>query len=323
MTTLFFLATLLAQAPQPNGAGLEPGTLPARWSTGGPRCMESPDFFIHEYNPHFFILRESGCTHYEKPFLFLVFGQTRALLVDTGAGKTDLAPLIDRLLTQWSERHQRPKPALLIAHTHNHGDHKSRDSQFTSRPATEVIPAQVPAIQKAFGITTWPTSPGQLDLGDRTLDVLGMPGHDAAALVFYDRRTGILLTGDNLYPGRLYIRDWPTYAASTARLVAFAEEHLVSHLLGNHIEQTATPFLEYPIGSIYQPNEHPLELTRAHLLELHHALTRQNGVPARLALRDFTIFPSTPESNAELRQVGPETERRQRATQYAQPPSQR
>jgi hydroxyacylglutathione hydrolase len=319
--TILLLFTFIAQAPQPNGAGLEPGVLPARWSTGGPRCMESPDWFIHEYNANFLILRESGCSHYEKPFLYLIFGQNRVLLLDTGAGKTELASLVDRLIAQWSERHGRPKPSLIVAHTHNHGDHKARDGQFAGRPGIEMVPAQVPAIQKAFGIAQWPTDPGVLELGDRTIDVLGMPGHDVAAIVLYDRRTGILLTGDNIYPGRLYIRDWNTYARSTQRLANFAGTHLVSHLLGNHIEQTATPFLEYPIGAIYQPNEHVLELTRATLLELNQEIAKLEGQPTRVALRDLTIFPSTPEASAELRRTN--VEKRQRQTQYAQPPPER
>ncbi len=322
MITLSLLA-LLAQAPQPNGAGLETGTLPPRWSTGGPRCMESPDWFIHEYNANFFILRESGCSHYEKPFLYLIFGQDRVLLLDTGAGKTELAGLVDRLIAQWSDRHGRPKPRLIVAHTHNHGDHKSRDGQFTGRPGMELIPAEVSALQNTFGIAQWPAGPGQLDLGNRTIDILGMPGHDAAAIVLYDRRTGILLTGDNIYPGRLYIRDWDAYTRSTQRLVDFADKHLVSHLLGNHIEQTATPFLEYPIGSIYQPQEHALELTRANLLELNRELIHLKGQPARVALRDLTIYPSSAAGNAEMRQSSVETEKRQRKTQYAQPAPER
>lgn len=315
------LATALAQAPQPDGASLEPGVLPSRWSTGGPRCMESPDWFIHEYNPHFFILRESGCSHYEKPFLYLIFGQDRVLLLDTGAGKTELASLVDRLIAQWSDRHGRPQPRLIVAHTHNHGDHKSRDRQFAGRPGVEMVPAEIEAVQRTFGIAQWPTSPGLLDLGGRIIDVLGMPGHDDAAIVLYDRRTGVLFTGDNIYPGRIYIRDWDAYARSTQRLVEFSQTRLVSHLLGNHIEQSATPFLEYPIGSIYQPNEHVLELTRANLWELDREIARLRGTPARVALRDLTIYPSTPSGSSAMRQKSIETEQRQRKTQYSQPPT--
>jgi len=52
-----------------NAADLEPGTLPKQWRTGGPNCLEMPRWQVHQYNEDFFIFRESGCTHYEKPFV--------------------------------------------------------------------------------------------------------------------------------------------------------------------------------------------------------------------------------------------------------------
>jgi len=68
----------------------------------------------------------------------------------------------------------------------------------------------------------------------------------------------------------------------------------VAHILGNHIEQSTTPFVDYPGGTKYQPNEHSLELGRAHLLELMAALESLRGKPARVFLRDLTIYPVTP-----------------------------
>jgi len=44
---------------------------------------------VHEYNPDFYILRQSGCRHDEKPFLYLLFGSDKALLLDTGAGPAE------------------------------------------------------------------------------------------------------------------------------------------------------------------------------------------------------------------------------------------
>ncbi|HEV2691146.1 MAG TPA: hypothetical protein VGV35_21465, partial [Bryobacteraceae bacterium] len=79
---LFFLA--MAQAPQPDGAGVRTGTFPAQWITGGPDCAAVPPWQVHAYNEDFYILRESGCTNYEKPFLYLLFGNDKALLEDTG-----------------------------------------------------------------------------------------------------------------------------------------------------------------------------------------------------------------------------------------------
>jgi hypothetical protein len=65
-------------------------------------------------------------------------------------------------------------------------------------------------------------------------------------------------------------------------------------VLGNHIEQTATPFRDYPIGTIFQPDEHELALSRGSLLELQSALTAVHRAPGRVALRDFTIWPAGP-----------------------------
>jgi hydroxyacylglutathione hydrolase len=270
---------------------VEKGTLPAAWLTGGPNCLELPAWQIHEYNPSFFILRESGCTHYEKPFLFLFFGQDRALLVDTGAGASDAAVVTQKLIAKWLERNKRSSIALVVSHTHGHGDHVEGDKGFDGMPNVTLIPATVEANQKAFGIAKWPEQAGQIDLGGRVIDVLAIPGHQVAHLAYYDRRTGILLTGDHLYPGRLYVTDFPAYVASTRRLVAFTEGKPVTHILGNHIEQSATPYVDYVVGTRYQPQEHTFELGRAHLLELLDGLEKLNGRPRRVLFRDFTIDP--------------------------------
>jgi hypothetical protein len=65
----------------------------------------------------------------------------------------------------------------------------------------------------------------------------------------------------------------------------------VAHILGNHIENTRTPYLDYRVGTVYQPAEHALELGRGELLELNEALRQMNGKLVRRAMRDFTIWP--------------------------------
>src|SRR5215472_3775413 len=122
----FSTAALAAEA----GSGLEPGTLPALWLTGGPTCVSVPDWQVHEYNDDFYILRESGCTHYEKPFLYLIFGERKALLEDTGAGEVQTAPLVMSLLQQWAQKKNRAAPSCIVIHSHGHGDHTAGDKQF-------------------------------------------------------------------------------------------------------------------------------------------------------------------------------------------------
>jgi glyoxylase-like metal-dependent hydrolase (beta-lactamase superfamily II) len=311
----------LAQIPQPDGGPVEPGELPARWITGGPKCMEVPDWQVQEYNQNFYILRESGCTHYEKPFLYLIFGREKALLQDTGSGTSRTRDIVDSVIAKWLVRMQRKSIDLVVVHSHSHGDHTAGDGQFAGRERTEVIPATVAEAQKVYRIGKWASEIGHIDLGGRVLDAIPAPGHDQAAVCLYDRATGILLTGDNLYPGRLYVRDWEAFTASVARLVEFTRGKPVTHILGNHIEQRNTPFREYTIGSMYQPHEHALELTHGHLLELSDALAASGGKPARMAFRDFTIWPMNPEVEREMEKVERENAARQQKNRWRQPES--
>jgi glyoxylase-like metal-dependent hydrolase (beta-lactamase superfamily II) len=246
---------------------------------------------VHAYNPDLYIIRESGCTNYEKPFLYLFFGRERALLQDTGAGETNVREIVDQTISEWLKRNARQSIPLLVTHSHGHGDHKSGDAQFVNRLNTTVVPLTQEGTVQAFGINHWPEDTGSIDLGGRILDVIPIPGHQSLSLAFYDRRTGVLLAGDTLYPGRLYVADFPVFAASIQRLVDFTRDKPVAHILGCHIEQSSTPFLDYPVGTKYQPEEHVLELSRAHLLELNDAVQRLKMEPARYATRDFTIWP--------------------------------
>jgi glyoxylase-like metal-dependent hydrolase (beta-lactamase superfamily II) len=286
----------VAQFPQPNGGGLEHGTLPSHWLSQEPKCMEIPVWQVHEYNANFFLLRQSPCTDYEKPFIFLIFGKDKAILIDTGSRNGDLVPTLERTVKSWLARNKRTSIPLIVTHTHEHEDHTWGDKaiQAMTDPAMPVtfIPSEVEVTKKFFGIESWPTDIGHIDLGDRTIDVIPIPGHSAVSLAFYDHNTGVLLAGDTLYPGRLYVKDFPAFQASVERLIKFTEGKPVAQILGNHIEQSSTPFLDYPVGTMYQPNEHELQLSRGSLLELDDALLSMHGTPKRLALRDFSVWPT-------------------------------
>jgi len=322
----FTVSVTFAQLPEPNGGNLERGVLPAKWTTGGPKCMENPEWQIHEYNPNLFILRQSGCTDSEMPFLYLFFGKDSALLWDTGSRNGNLVPTLQHVFHDWLQRNHRASITLIVTHSHSHGDHVFGDTaiQALSDPAMPVtfIPAKVTDEQKFFHISSWPEKTGEVDLGNRILDVIPVPGHDVVSIALYDRQTGVLLTGDSLYPGRLYIPDFPAFQASTERLIAFMSSKPVAHILGNHIEETNTPFLDYPIGSIYHPNEHVLDLTFGTLLELEAALKSMNGKPVRMAMRDFTIWPTNPADHglgAKMEEIYKQTQEQQLKNKWDQP----
>jgi Metallo-beta-lactamase superfamily len=56
-----------------------------------------------------------------------------------------------------------------------------------------------------------------VDLGGRVVDVIPTPGHNETHVAFYDKRTGILFSGDFLLPGRLLIEDSAAYHKSAQR----------------------------------------------------------------------------------------------------------
>jgi glyoxylase-like metal-dependent hydrolase (beta-lactamase superfamily II) len=263
-------------AVSPAGAdagGLVPGSLAVSWMHGALSCNQStaPELQVHAYNATTYIIREDKCRTFEAPFVYLLLGSSQALLLDTGA--TNTVALRDQAVALAGGL------PLLVAHTHAHGDHVASDSRFIGQPATTVVGHSVAEVQSAFNLANWPTGTSTLDLGGRVLDVLAIPGHEVSHIALYDRQTGILLTGDTLYAGLLFINDWTQYRASVARLQQFASTRPISHVLGAHIEMTSTPTINYDYGTTYQPAEHVLELAASHLAELDAALTALGPTP--------------------------------------------
>jgi glyoxylase-like metal-dependent hydrolase (beta-lactamase superfamily II) len=277
----------LAVSGGSDGGGLVPGSLAVSWMHGAQNCSAStdPDWQLHAYNASTYILRQSKCSNFEAPFVYLLLGTQQALLLDTGA--TSSSGLHDQVMPLLNGL------PLLVAHTHAHGDHIASDARFTGQPNTTVVAHTVSAVSAQFGLNPWPTGTSTLDLGNRVLDVLAIPGHEVSHIALYDRQTGILLTGDTLYPGLLFINDWTAYRDSVARLAAFAAARPVSHVLGAHIEMTSTPQVNYPYGTTYQPMEHVLQLEASHLMELNAALVSLGPNPptSPVAHDDFVIDP--------------------------------
>lgn len=275
-------------SPDAPAGSLEGGSLTVSWMHGAQNCNAStdPELQVHAYNATVHILRQNKCRTFEAPFLYVIEGGTSALMIDTGATNTTttLRDTVRGLVGT--------KP-LVVAHSHAHGDHVAGDGSFTGQANTTVVARMQPAIQARFGITTWPTTAGTIDLGGRVLDVLAIPGHEAQHIAIYDRKTGLLFTGDTLYPGLLFINDWATYRTSVARLAQFVATHPIAHVLGAHVEMTATPKQVYPYGTVYQPNEHVLPLSAAHVLELDAALTAIGANPGTGSFPhdDFVIDP--------------------------------
>jgi glyoxylase-like metal-dependent hydrolase (beta-lactamase superfamily II) len=273
------------------------GSLDVRWNHGvRGRSASEPPIQVHTYDERTLILRQSKTTNYEAPFLYLLFGDDRAILVDTGATPDPAAfPLretIDRLIAEWLSNHPREGYSLVVAHTHAHGDHVAGDAQFQGRPDTVVVGTSLEAVREFFGFDAarWPDQIVDYDLGGRVLRAIGAPGHHEAGVVFYDPWTGFLLTGDTVYPGRIYVADYPELVATLNRLVEFCDSHPVTWVMGCHVEMTARPYRDYPIGSTYQPNEHTLPMTVAQLTALRDAVVSVGDRRGVHRFEDFIVF---------------------------------
>lgn len=270
----------------------QPGVFPAVWIFGGPGCSVDPPIQVHWFNSDFCILRQSLCTNFEGPFMYLIFGDNKVLMQDTGAGGIQIKTKAFEVITAWAvAKGLGANPPLVVSHSHGHGDHVAGDSQFNGQPGVTVIGTSQTAVKNFFGIAQWPTQIVQYDLGNRIIDVIPIPGHHTSHIALYDRRTGILFTGDTLYPGRLYISDEAAYKLSIQRLVDFAATRPVCHVLGTHIEMTNVPKVDFPIGSTHHPNEHPLRLDYAHLLELDGALDAMGSNIVYQKRDHFIIYP--------------------------------
>lgn len=253
-----------------------------------------PDIQIHAFAEHSYVLRQNMAVSYEAPFMFLLFGASRALLIDTGATANPryfpLRRTVDSIVERWLAGHpHRDDYGLLVLHTHSHTDHTAADGQFADRPNTVVVGAKRDMAWPYFGFDDRPVV--EIDLGGRILDCLATPGHHEAAVTYYDRYTGVLFTGDTVYPGRLYVFDWPAFVRSIDRLVAWCARHPVTYLLGCHIEMTTTPGVDYPVGWSHQPDETPLELTPEHLEQIRSTLEEHNWQPGRYVLPRMIITP--------------------------------
>jgi hydroxyacylglutathione hydrolase len=272
------------------------GSLDVAWIHGARprRRCEDPPIQVHHFDEHTVIMRQSKAVHVEAPFMFLLFGNERALLLDTGAtadpARFPLRATVDELIGRWLAANPRQDYELVVAHTHAHHDHRAGDGQFAGRLATTVVAPEPEAVQQFFGFTDWPGEVVTLDLGGRVLEITGSPGHHRAAITTYDPWSGFLLTGDTVIPGRLYAFDFPEYLASMNRLVEFAGARHVAHVLGCHVEMTSKPGRDFPLGAVYQPDERPLQMTMAQLTAVRDAADEVAGRRGVHRFDDFIVY---------------------------------
>tara|TARA_R110002073_G_scaffold268200_2_gene431425 strand:- start:423 stop:1415 length:993 start_codon:yes stop_codon:yes gene_type:complete len=275
-----------------------PGTFPDVWIHGSKSAMdnEDPAVQIHAYNEHTYILRENKAINYEGAFMYLLFGNKKALLIDQGstasAALFPLRDVVDGIISEWEAKHGQ-KTTLIVANSHLHGDHYAAWNQFVDRPDTVMVGLTHEEVMDYWGFSNYPEQRIEYDLGGRTFIVTGTPGHQSSELAMYDTWTDLLYTGDMFYRGRLYLEDWDAWAASIKRLRQLAADYPVTHLINNHIEMTSTAKVDYPIGTTWQPNEPPMQMTLKMLDIAVDAIDDVNG-PGIYKYDDFMLYNEIP-----------------------------
>ena len=245
-----------------------------KWIHGSPDCSKGidPPIQVFQRDKSTWVLRQNKCLSFEAPFMYLLLGDDRALLLDTGAtDNPESFPLLTTVRSLIGER------SLLILHSHSHGDHRRGDTQFSGQTGVELVAPNAASLRAFLDKADGTGSDRSIELGGREVIVIETPGHQEESITLYDSQTRWLLTGDTVYPGLIYVKDWQAYRESISRLASFAQSHELAAVLGAHIEMTDKAGEYYPIGTVYQPHEAPLPLSPEVLQTLATALAKANG----------------------------------------------
>jgi hydroxyacylglutathione hydrolase len=255
-----------------------------RWDPGAEDCTpERQRTQLHAYDETTIVIRQNPCIDYEANVLYLLIGEQRALLLDSGA--TDDARLtaqLTDLVAGYLAKPDGSRLPLVVAHTHGHLDHRAGDAAFAALPQTTVVPVDSEGMRAFFGLPNWPEGGAHFELGNRAIEILPAPGHHPDHLVFIDSRTRLLFSGDFLLPGRLLVDDIEAYEASALSVIEAVNAWGVQYALGAHIEMATNGEL-YSSGATFHPDERalPLPFDFVHAVELRQALKDFNGFYSR------------------------------------------
>lgn len=204
----------------------------------------------------------SEYAHWEKTHSYLLLGQERALLIDTGLGVGDL-------YREVRTRSALPVQAVL---THAHWDHMGALASFPNfalHGAEEswltngfplppsVVRAQLTkepcAFPPDFSPETYQVFQGSparlledrdlLELGGRTLQVFHTPGHSPGHVCYYEPERGYLFSGDLIYEGCMDAFYPSTDPAAFLRSIERMAQLKVRRILPGHHALTLSPTL--------------------------------------------------------------------------------
>lgn len=131
--------------------------------------------------------------------MFLIEGEDTALLVDTGNGTADLKKFIETLTSK----------SLELVITHCHPDHVGATQYFKKAYIhTDEIEVYHSAPYGNREIALTPVEEGFVfNIGGYQFEVIHVPGHTPGSIVLFDRKKGIMLSGDTVQVGPIFMID--------------------------------------------------------------------------------------------------------------------
>ena len=219
------------------------------------RIEQAQDWFeVYRVADDVYAIYEPG--QFEEVMSFLMLGEEKALLFDTGLGIGDMRQVVDELTDM----------DVIVLNSHSHFDHiggnyqfdtiYGRDTEFTrarslGSPTEDVadflqegwvwkpLPEGFVAEEyrsRPFSVSHIVDEGDIIDIGGRRLEILLTPGHAPDSICLIDRENRLLFTGDTFYLAPLYTHlagsNFDDYAASAARLSGLAssiDSALTSH----------------------------------------------------------------------------------------------
>ncbi|MFT6052217.1 MAG: hydroxyacylglutathione hydrolase [Halioglobus sp.] len=250
-----------------------------RWRHGSVDCTvnSDPEIEVYAHDESTFILRQNKCQTFEAPFIYVLVGSDKVLVLDTGDIENPAGSTLFETVRSALGKDVVASREILVIHSHSHGDHYRGDAQFEGQPNVNMVKPNAEAVRRFFDFKDWPEGQATVELGGRSLIILPTPGHQEEAITVYDPQTKWLLTGDTLYPGYVYVKNWEVYKQSIARLAHFSEGNGVVAVMGAHIEMTSEPREYYPVGTTFQPDEAALYLAPETLRALSEQLQKSEG----------------------------------------------
>lgn len=217
------------------------------WSQYERVAIDDNWFEVYRIIDGIYAIYEPG--QFEEVISFLITGEDKALLFDTGLGISDMRSVIDQLTDL----------DIIVLNSHTHYDHIGGNHQFETIYATDTEFTRGRALKgrpheavaefvgegwiwkplpdgfvkdeyhsHPFAISKFVAEGDVIDVGGRRLEILETPGHAPDSICLIDRENRILFTGDTFYLAPLYTHldgsDFEDYARSAARLAGLAGE---------------------------------------------------------------------------------------------------